>query len=255
MTRAAVGLLATLTLAGTDAPRLAAAQDSTQAARVTLGADPGRFVPFRREYDMLAASGDSMVSIGRRVVIVDSARFAGAPAWLVVETRSGVVPAVESLYVSPGGRALQWTASLGASRLAIAFTRDSIFGATSTPVGRQNVLHAAPANLLASMAMAELLLRGVAWRPDLSDSVSVLTVDHVSSAVSVAQLAVIGEESVTTSGGMAPGRAAWVVVLRAAGPRTALLWVDKQDGALLRLQQLLPMHGAAVLEYRPVNPP
>lgn len=251
----ALGLLASLTLAGAAAPRPAVAQDSAQATRLMLGADPRRFAPFRREYDMLAASGDSMVSLGRRMVSVDSASFAGAPVWLVVETRGGVVPAVESLYVSATGRALQWTATLGVSRLAIAFTRDSIFGATSTPVGRQNVLHAAPPDLLPSMAMAELLLRAIPWRPDLADSISVLAVDHGSSALSVAQLAVIGEDSVTTPGMTRPARAAWVVVLRAGGPRTVLLWVDKEDGALLRLQQLLPMHGAALLEYRPVSTP
>lgn len=246
-----LGLVVTLALAGGAAP--STAQDTTQ-VRAALAADPGRFAPFRREYDMLAASGDSTVHIGRRVVAVESGQFAGAPAWLVVETRTGIVPAVESLYVSPEGRALQWTASLGASRLAIAFTRDSIFGATSTPVGRQNVLHSAPPNLVASQAMMELLLRAIVWRSDLSDSVSVLAVDQGGSTILAAQLAVIGEDAVT-SGGMAPGRAAWVVVLRAAGPRTVLLWVDKEDGAVLRLQQLLPMHGAALLEYRPVSPP
>ena len=254
MTRRALGLLATLALASA-APRVAVSQDTTQAERATLGADPARFAAFRREYDMVAMSGDSMISIGRRVVTADPAQFAGGPAWLVVETRGGVVPAVESLYVSPAGRALQFTASLGASRLAIAFTRDSVFGATSTPLGRQNVLHAAPANLLASTAMVELLLRAIPWRPDWTDSVSVLAVDHASSAIAPAHLAVIGEDEVKSSGGTAPARPAWVLVLRTAGPRTVLLWVDREHGTLLRLQQLLPMHGAAMLEYRPVSPP
>ncbi|MGH7637675.1 MAG: hypothetical protein ACREOK_08480 [Gemmatimonadaceae bacterium] len=218
-------------------------QDSLTTRPPLLGADTMRIVPFQREYAMLAWVGDSTVPVGSRTIRLDAATHAGKPAWLIVETRTGAVPAAESLYVGPDFRPLQWSASLGTARLTLAFSRDSMFGGTTGPAGRQTIIQAGGPSLIVSIAMLEALFPAMDWTPYRSDSVSVLVVDHVSSTVTPAELAVIGEDSVD-------GRPAWIVVLRAPA-RSVLFWVDQQTGTLLRVQQLLPLNGASMLEYRP----
>lgn len=253
MRACALGAMAALSLA-MGAACEARAQDSARAA--PLGVEAARVAAFRREYRMLVHAADSVALIGTRTVDVAPATFAAAPAWLVVETRTGAVAAAESLYVAAvDGRPVQWSSTLGPSRLAIAFTRDSMLGATSGPGGRRNFVHALAPNPIASIAMLELLLPAVPLTPFWTDSVSVVMVDHAGSAVIRAELAVIGETELEAADGLAAAarRPAWIVVLRAPGPRTVLLWVDKADGRLLLLQQPLPLHLGSLLEYRPVS--
>lgn len=220
-------------------------QDSLETRPPLLGADTTRIVAFQREYSMLAWVGDSTVPLGSRTIRLEPAKHAGKPAWLIVESRTGAVPAAESLYVGSDFRPLQWSASLGTARLTLAFGRDSIFGGTTGPGGRQTVIQAGGPSLIVSIAMLEALFRTMQWTPYRSDSVTVLVVDHVSSTVIPAELAVIGEDSIA-------GRPAWIAVLRAPA-RSVLFWVEQQTGTLLRVQQLLPLNGASMLEYRPIT--
>ena len=244
--------LATIGLLFGAGPATIQAQDATAASGSppVLGADTSRAAPFLREYDMYAWIGDSVVSIGSRAVRLDSSVHAGTPAWLIVETRTGAVPAAESLYVSRSMRPVQWTGSVGQARLTLAFGRDSIFGGTTGPGGRQTIMLAGGPSLVVSTAMLEALFPLLQWTPYRSDTVQVLIVDHVSSSVIPAELAVIGEDSVAA-------RPAWIVVLRAPA-RSVLFWIDQETGVLLRLQQPLPLNGASMLEYRlrvPTAPP
>lgn len=219
-------------------------QDSVVTRQPLLGADTMRILPFQREYAMRAWVGDSTVPLGSRTIRLEPATHGGTPAWLIVETRTGAMPAAESLYVGPDFRPLQWSASLGTARLTLAFGRDSIFGGTTGPGGRQTIIQAGGPALVVSIAMLEALFPAMQWTPYRSDSVAVLVIDHVSSSVIPAELAVIGEDSVDA-------RPAWIVVLRAPA-RSVLFWVDQQTGTLLRVQQLLPLNGASMLEYRPI---
>jgi hypothetical protein len=241
--RAARSAFLALCIAGTS--RAVDAQDSAavQPTAPLLGVDPFRLTPFVREYDVLAWVGDSVVAVGTRTARLESATRAGNPAWLIVETRTGAVPAVESLYVDAALRPMQWSGSIGNARLSLAFGRDSIFGGTTGPGGRQTIIQPGGRSLVVSTAMLEAVFPGMQWTPYRSDSVHVLVVDHVSSTVIPAELAVIGEDSIGT-------RPAWIVVLRATA-HSVLFWVDQDTGALLRLQQPLPLNGASMLEYRP----
>ena len=207
-----------------------------------LLADTTRIAPFYREYDMFAWIGDSVVSLGSRTVRLDSTVHAGLPVWSIVETRTGAVPAAESLYVGRSFRPVQWAGSVGNARLTLAFGRDSIFGGTTGPGGRQTIILAGSPSLIVSTAMLEALFPLLQLTPYRSDSVQVLIVDHVSSSVIPAELAVIGEDSIAA-------RPAWIVVLRAPA-RSVLFWIDRETGTLLRLQQPLPLNGASMLEYR-----
>lgn len=231
------------TLFGAGSATMRAQDSATVNPRAPLlGADTTRMAPFSREYDMFAWIGDSVVSLGSRAIRVDSVVHAGTAAWLIVETRTGAVPAAESLYVSRSMQPVQWTGSVGKARLTVAFGRDSIFGGTTGPGGRQTILLSGGPSLIVSTAMLETLFPLLQWTPYRSDSVQVLVVDHVSSSVIPAELAVIGEDSLDA-------RPAWIVVLRAPA-RSVLFWIDQETGALLRLQQPLPLNGASMLEYR-----
>ena len=220
------------------------AQDSTVASVTAplLGADTTRVAPFFREYDMLAWVGDSTVALGSRSIRLASVVHAGIPAWLIVETRTGAVPAAESLDVARSMRPAQWAGSVGNARVTVAFGRDSIFGGTTGPGGRQTIILAGGPSLIVSTAMLEALFPALHWTPYRSDSVQVLVIDHVASSVISAELAVIGEDSVDA-------RAAWIAVLRAPA-RSVLFWIDQETGAVLRLQHPLPLNGASMLEYR-----
>lgn len=246
MIRRARGVLAALVVI-TALARNGTAQDTASVPRHVLPLDVSRLQPFRRSYDILIQSPDSTFVIGQRDVVLTASTYAGAPSWLLVETRSGAVPSVESLYVAPDLRPIHWSSALGAARLGAQFVRDSIYGATSSPVGRQNIVLLGRPDLLASSAMVEALLPLLPLAIGWTDSVGVLAVDLSSSVVLPAELMVIGEEDLFVDSMTV--RPSWVVALRTE-PRYVLFWIDKETGATLRVQHLLPVRGGAVLEYR-----
>ena len=115
------------------------AQDSAT-VRHPLPVDTSRMRPFRRTYDMVVHTRDSVVVIGQREVWLQAATYSGVNAWLLTEARTGVVPSAESLYVAADMRPLHWSSTLGVARLGVEFVGDSIFGATTAPTGRQNIV-------------------------------------------------------------------------------------------------------------------
>lgn len=216
------------------------AQDSA-GTRAVFAVDAARSAAFRSSYEMLTITGDSAQVIGRRTLEVVAATFAEQPAWLLVETRTGAVAAVESLYVSPDMRALRWSASQGPATLAMVFARDSVFGATGGPGGRQSVVAPVPPRLIVSTAMLEALLPLLPLSEQWRDSVTVLAVTQSSTTAIPAELAVVGTEE---------GSGDWIVALRAP-THTVVLWADRDTRRVVRVQQPLPLHTASLLEYRP----
>lgn len=234
-------------------PLIAGAQDTSAAPpgppapRHLLALDLSRVQPFRRTYDIVVHTRDSAFVLGQREVTLDSASYAGVPGWLLVETRSGVVPAAESLYLAPELRPIHWSSALGPARLGVEFVGDSIYGATTSPMGKQNIVMAGRPDLLVSGPMVETLIPLLPLTSIWTDSVGVLAVDATTSAVLPAELAIIGEENLMVD--TVTQRPAWVVALR-AGPRHVLYWVDKETGAALRIDQPLSDHVGTLLEYR-----
>ena len=225
----------------------AGGQDTTAAPRHLLSLDVSRLQPFRRTYEMTVRGRDSSVVIGQREVVLSQAVYSGAPSWLLVETRSGMVPAVESLYVAPDLRPLHWSSVLGPARLGAEFVGDSIYGAMTSPTGKQNIVTAGRPDLLVSGAMVETLLPLLPLTSTWTDSVGVLSVDLATTRLIAADLAVVGEEDLVVDSSST--RPTWVVALR-AGQYNALYWVDRDTGAVLRVQQPLSPHAGTELEYR-----
>lgn len=221
------------------------AQDTVP--RHVLPLETARIQPFRRTYDMVVQTRDSTVTIGQREVWLEPATYADAPAWRLVETRTGMVPAAETLYVSTAMRPLQWSAAQGAARVGMTFVGDTMLGAISAPSGKQSMIVASRPDLVVSQAMLEALMPLLPLSPAWADSVGVLAVDLTGGSVIPSELAVIGEEDVMLDAVTA--RPAWLVALRAE-MRTVLLWIDKENGEALRVQQNAPAHVGTLVEYR-----
>ena len=247
--RHAAQLFALLTLTA----RGAAGQDTVAmvapptAARHVLGIDSMRLHPYRRTYEMFVVRGDSAQLIGEREVSMSAASYAGNSAWVIVETRTGAVPASESLFVSAGLRPMHWSSSLGQARLGIEFSGDSIYGVAASPSGRTNVVLGGRPDLIVSTAMLETILPLLPLGLNWVDSASVLQVDAASATVLPVALSVVGEEAVQVDS--ASLRPVWVVALRSE-TQTVLIWIEKESGEVRRVQQALPAHIGGMLEMR-----
>jgi hypothetical protein len=222
------------------------AQD-TVAARQGLAPDVARVIPYRRTYDMIVHTRDSAVVIGTREVTFSSASYAGSSGWMLLESRTGVVPAVETLYVAQDMRPLYWHATQGAATLGVTFVGDTVLGAMSGPAGKRNVVVPAGVDLLVSLAMVETILALLPLRSDWTDSATVLSLDAQKGSATPVELSVIGEEPVVIDS--VDSRAAWVVALRAEG-RAIVFWIDKESGEVHKSHQALPTHVGSLLEYR-----
>lgn len=231
----------------------AKAQDTTAAAPVHgLTLDTSRVHPFRRVYDILLRHADSTDTIGTREIDVQPSVYASAPAWLITETRTGAVPALDSMFVGLDLRPLHWSSTQGLARLALEFVGDSIYGAATTPAAKQNVVLVGRRDLLASQAQMDVAIAALPLAPGWTDSASVLTVDAVSHALELATVTVVGEEELRTDSTAATP--VFVVALRAENANS-LYWVDRSDGIIRRVMQSVPAHLGTALEYRLRVPP
>lgn len=224
----------------------AGAQD-TIPVRHLLALDVGRLEPFRRSYDVVVHQQDSTVTIGQRDISLEAAEFAGTNGWLLVEHRSGSVPAAESLFVAADVRPIRWSSSLGAARLAAAFVGDTIMGATMVAGTKRNLLVSGRPDLLVSGAMVELVLGLLPIRDQWHDSAAVLALGADGSAIVPVELVMLGDEELQTDS--VSTRPSIVVALRSER-QSVLYWVDSETGAVLRMQQVLPAHVGVLLEYR-----
>lgn len=223
----------------------AGAQDTTATPRNVLSPDLSRVQSFVTGYDMIVHVGDSAHVIGQREVAFSASFYAGQPAWLLIETRTGIVPSLDSLFLGLDMRPLHYSSELGRSRLGAEFSGDSIFGATVTPTSRRSLILGSRPDLLVSTAMIEVLLGLMPLALEWSDSAAVLAVDAGEAVVLPAELAVTGES-------LAPGdstASAWVVAVRTERGQMQL-WMEKSNGRVSRIEQQLPAHVGSSLEYR-----
>lgn len=229
-------------------PDGAAAQDTVAVHRHVLPLDLTRIRPFARTYDMVVHAGDSAHVIGQRDVSLTESAYAGQPAWLVVETRTGMVPAQDSLYLAADMRPIHWSSELGKSRLAVEFSGDSLFGATVTPAARLSLILGSRPDLLVSTAMIEALAALLPLAPGWSDSAAVLAVDAGGATVVPAELAVVAEEPSAIIGDTLGGT--WVLAVRTDRGEFQL-WVEKSSGQVSRSEQSVPSSVGSRLEFRP----
>ena len=246
MTGGARAALAFVALCAAIAPS-AWAQDTIPRLRHILPIDYTRIQPFQRAYDVTVLSGGSTITIGQRDVALREAVLADSSAgWLLTETRSGIVPSFDSLFLAGDLRPVRWTSSLAASHLEVEFGADSLRAVIRGPAGASAATLEAPPDLLLSGAMLELVVGLLPLSPAWADSVSVLSADMSGADVSVMEIVVIGDEP-SAPDPNSPGK--WIVALHAES-RELRIWVDKASGAAVRTQQTLPTHTGTMLELR-----
>ena len=232
------------------AARGAAAQDSIGTHRHVLALDMTRLRPFARSYDMVVHVGDSTHIIGQREVALSESIYAGQPAWIVVESRSGLVAVTDSLVLAADLRPMHWSSGLGRSRFEAEFSGDSIFGATVTPAARRSIILGSRPDLVVSTAMLEVIFGLLPLSGEWSDSAALLAVDAGDATVIPAELAVTGTEQGVGS----DTAGAWLVAVR-TGRGQLQLWIEKTSGIVARIEQSLPSHVGSRLEYRPRTAP
>ena len=237
-------LVALACLAGS--ARVAPAQDTIAVHRHLLALDLARVRPFVRSYDMVVYAGDSAHVVGQRDIALTESAYAGQPAWLMVELRTGIVPSTDSLFLAPDLRPLHWSSELGRSRLGAEFSGDSIFGVTVTPTARHNLILGSRPDLLVSTAMLELIVGVLPLSGEWSDSAALLAVDAGGAIVIPAELALTGTEQ----GVNGDTTGVWLMAVRTERGELQL-WIDKATGAVARVAQSLPAHVGTRLEFRP----
>lgn len=245
---AAFAAAALAAIALTATPALARSQDSSQAAP-PMAADTDTVLvrtlpvnglllrPQQLQYAMRVISPDSMHFVGDREVTITQSSYGGFPAWLVVETRGGGVPSMDTLYLSSVDlRPLHWSSTIGGARMAIEFTADSMYGATTSPAGNQNIVQAHGHDLLAGSAMTEAVLQVMPHAVGRVDSVSVLTVDLGSARILAGVLSVDGEQDLDTPAGR---EHCWVITLTTA-VGSVRYWVTEAQPVVIQTRQAMP---------------
>jgi hypothetical protein len=195
----------------------------------------------------------SVTYLGVVELAVDSASYGGVPSWLLTESGTREESRIaDSLWLDRSSfRPRHWSSAIGSAGLALEFSRDTIYGATTSPLRRRSIVLAAPGDLLVNTAMTEVLLRLLPLDLGVTDSLSVLVVDVGGAAVLPAKLTVTGEERIVVVAGVYD---AWVVDLETERG-SATYWVRKDDPVVLRSDQRLPQLGGAILRRELVRTP
>ena len=234
--RLAISLV--LALAG---PAVARSQTDTSAHHFRLDVAalrPGSFV-----YETSLERDASTTPLGIRTVSVSQSPIAGAPAWLLLETRTGDgIPAADSLYADPATlRPIHWSSAIGQARLAAEFQGDTVYAGASAPPGRRTVIAAVPPGTIATSAMLETALRLLPLQQAWEDSTTTLSLSLSGLAVYPTRVAVIGEDRVHVGAGDFD---CWVVSVHTDVSR-GLFWVTKSDPIVVRSTLDVPTLGGA----------
>jgi hypothetical protein len=223
----------------------AAAPPRTDSVTHRLTLDASHLQPGQYLYQLSLMRDSASTPIGDQLFVVSTLDYAGTPALLFVRNgRQGVALASDSLVVRRDDlRPLHWIATHGLARVAAEFTPDSVFGAMTSPLGKQNVVLPNRGDLLVNTmavdAVVSSLPLSLAWR----DSASLLVIDAGGSALTPATLAVEGEEHVTVPAGEFD---CWIVSVEAERA-SERLWVTKQGQVVVRSEQVLPDLGATLV--------
>lgn len=200
---------------------------------------PGQFV-----YQTTLEGAVATSVIGTRTVTVSATTYVGAPAWLLLETRTGSGGAVDSLLTDIANlHPVHWSSTLGEARVAAEFRGETMYAGLSSPAGRRSMMSAVPSSSLVSAAMLETVLRLVPLHMAWEDSATTLSVSLDGNTVLPTRLSVIGEDDVRVPAGQFD---CWVVAVHADTAR-GLYWVTKRDPMVVRSALDVPLLGGAQL--------
>jgi hypothetical protein len=205
--------------------------------------------PFERPNGLLLRPGtlvyqltsrrDTVVrALGQRTVAVVETTFAGAPSWLIAESRTGTpVVTTDSLFLArPDLSPSRWLATNGGAQLASSFSHDSMFVAMQSYQGRASFVTPLPAGALLTAGIVELLPLAVGFRT----GATILLFEMGTPRAIPAELRVDREEPLTLADRTVD---CWVVTLR-GGTLEERLWVSKEAPRVMKTEQAT---GAGVL--------
>lgn len=224
---------------------LAALVPGAVAAQQTA-TDAASLRPTRFSYDLTLTRDGMAQPLGSQTISFTDANYAGTPSWLILEARDGGgVPALDSIVATRDRLTpLHWGATMGQARLAAEFTRDSVYGATSSPLGRKSLVGPAPRGVIASEGMLDGLLQLTPIEVGWSTDATLLVADLTGTRLIAGRLTAEREEDVTVPAGTFQ---TWVVSLR-TGNGEKFLWVSKEHRIVVKSSQALSQLGGAVLD-------
>jgi hypothetical protein len=226
--------------------RALAGQTAADSLASLLRVDATGLRAARYSYDVTMTRDGLTQALGSQTITYSSATYAGAPSWLILESRFGTgVNGLDSLLASRDQLVpLHWGTSSGSARLAAEFARDTLYGATSSPLGKRSLIGAAPRGVIATEGMLDGILQLAPIDDGWMANTTLLVADLTGTRLVPARLAVEREEEVTVPAGTFP---TWVVSLRTDSVEK-LVWVSKEDRMVVRSSQRLPQMGGAVLD-------
>jgi hypothetical protein len=212
----------------------------------TPAVDATMLRPARYSYEAAISRDGLTQPLGLQTISFADATYAGAPSWLILEARDGGgIAGLDSVLASRDQLTpLHWGASIGQARLAAEFTRDTLYGATSSPLGRRSLVGPAPRGAIASEGMLHGLLQlaplDIGWTAD----VVLLVADLTGTRLVAGRMMAEREEEVTVPAGTFTS---WVVSLR-TGNGDKWLWVSKEHRIVVKSSQTLSQLNGAVLD-------
>ena len=211
-----------------------------------LRVDASTLRPARYVYELSMSRDGGTEALGWQTISFTDATYAGAPSWLILESRmGGGIPGLDSLVASRDALApLHWGAALGLAKLAAEFTRDTLYGATSSPLGKRSLVAPAPRGVIASEGMLDRVLQLAPLQYGWSADLTLLVADVAGTRLLAAHLAAEREEEVTVPAGTF---STWIVSLR-TGQGEKRFWVSKEPRLVVKSSQTLPQLSGAVLE-------
>jgi hypothetical protein len=202
--------------------------------------------PARYSYEVTVTRDGLTQPLGLQTISFADATYAGAPGWLILEARDGGgIAALDSVVASRDRLApLHWGASIGQAKLVAEFTRDTVYGATASPLGRRSLIGPAPRGVIASEGMLDGLLQLAPIEDGWTADATLLVADLTGARLVAARLMVEREEEVSVPAGTFPS---WVVSLR-TGNGDKWLWVSKEHRIVVKSSQELSQLNGAVLD-------
>jgi hypothetical protein len=202
--------------------------------------------PARYSYEVALTRDGLTQPLGSQTISFADATYAGAPSWLILEARDGGgLAGLDSVLASRDRLApLHWGASIGQARLAAEFTRDTVYGATSSPLGRRSLVAPAPPGVIASEGMLDGLLQLAPIDDRWTADATLLVADLTGARLVAARLTVERDEEANVPAGTFPS---WVVSLRTENSQK-WLWVSKEHRVVVKSTQALTQLNGAVLE-------
>jgi hypothetical protein len=186
-------------------------------------------------YQLTSRRDTVVTALGQRTVSVVETTFAGTPAWLIAESRTGTpVVTTDSLFLArPDLSPNRWLATSGSAQLASSFSHDSMFVAMQSYQGRASFVTPLPPGALLTAGMVERIVELLPLTIGFRTGATILLFEMGTPRAIPAELRVDREEPLKL-----PDRTVdcWVVTLR-GGTLEELLWVSKEGPRVMKTEQ------------------